>query len=209
MPALSPELTALLDGTPDGVEWIAQNPALLAEAEARLPALHHTATAKAGREGVKAVIGRRFALYPQPQRSDGEWAAWWSDYFDVLEDVALASLEAAMRAHVADPESEFMPKPGRLRELAFVTPCRSLQRYHRAKAAITLSQTPQPRLAPPLEDAAKVRDMLAEFQAKAIPGEAKKPTLPSIAGKPDEGGLTPEMRAVLARQRQDFTGNRP
>ncbi len=202
MPALSPELTALLDGTPDGVEWIAQNPALLAEAEARLPALHHTATAKAGREGVKAVIGRRFALYPQPQRSDGEWAAWWSDYFDVLEDVALASLEAAMRAHVADPESEFMPKPGRLRELAFLTPCRSLQRYQRAKAAVALANAPQRLAGPPPEDSAKVREMLAEFQAKSMPREASKPVLPSISGKPDEGGLTPQMRDLMERRRQ-------
>lgn len=202
MPALSPELTSLLDGSPDGVEWIAQNRALLAEAEASLPALQHVATVKAGREGVKAVIGRRFALYPQPQRSDAEWASWWADYFDVLADVSLASLEAAMRAYVADPDSEFLPKPGRLREMAFITPCRSLQRYHRAKSAVALAQNP-PALPGPPPDAAEVRALLAEYQAKTMPDEATRPTMPSTAGKPDAGGLTPQMRALLARRAKE------
>lgn len=202
MPALSPELTALLDGSPDGIEWIAQNRALLVETEAALPALQHVATVKAGRDGVKAVVGRRFALYPQPQRSDAEWAAWWADYFDVLEGVPLASLEAAMRAYVADPESEFIPKPGRLRELAFLTPCRSLQRYQRARSAVALANTPQRLAGPPAEDSAKVREMLAEFKAKSMPSDTQKPApMPSIAGKPDEGGLTPQMRDLMARRR--------
>lgn len=206
MPQLSEALTSLLDsaGSPDrAVAEILAQSVLVAEARQALPALQHVATAKAGREGVKAVVGKRFALYPQPQRSDGEWAAWWEAYFDVLGDVPLASLEAAMRAYQADPQSEFMPKPGRLRELAFTTPCRSLLRYMRAKRVVDIADAP-PQIQGPKPDAADVKAMLAEFNARAMPDENARTPLPSIAGKPDEGGLTPEMRALIARRREDL-----
>lgn len=202
MLALSPELTSLLDsaGSPDAaMSAILASPALLDEARRSLPALQHTATAKAGEEGVKAVIGRRLATYPQPSRTEGEWNAWWADYFDVLSDVALASLEAGMRAYVADPNSEFMPKPGKLRELAFTAPCRSLQRYYRAKRAVQIADEP-PAIEGPRVGADEVKAILADFKAKTVPADTRKPLLPSIAGKPDETGITPEMRAVLARQ---------
>jgi hypothetical protein len=206
-PVLSPELTALLDnaGSPEAAQReIAACPALLAETKAALPALKAVAEAKAGEHGVKAVVGRRLSLYPQPARSEGEWDAWWADYFDVLADVPLASLEAGMRAHVASPESEFMPKPGRLRELAFTAPSRSLGRYYRAKMAVQLAEEPPaPALAGPPVDPAAVRQMLADFTAARSVTEAAKPKLPSISGKPDEGGITPEMRALLARRAEE------
>lgn len=199
---LSPELTRLLDdsaGSPDAlVGQIVHTPALLSEVRAVLPALHAVATAKAGREGVKAVIGKRLALYPQPQRSEGEWDAWWSDYFDVLADVALASLEAGMRAYVADPKSEFMPKPGKLRELAERSPCRALGRYYRAKRAVQIADEPVQIQGPPV-DPEEIKQVLADFQARSTAG-AKKPELPSIAGIPDEGGITPLMRQVIERR---------
>lgn len=203
-PDMSEALTSLLDsqdGNPEAIQReIAGVPALLEEARAVLPQLKAVAERKAGREGVKAVIGKRFALYPQPQRSDGEAAAWWADYYDVLEDVPLASLEAAMRAYVADPNSEFMPKPGKLRELAFTTPSRSLARYYRAKRAVQIAEEaalPPPERANP----EAVRQIMDEFNAKTAAGR-KIPELPSIAGRPDAGGLTAEMRAVLARRQE-------
>lgn len=176
---------------------------LLAEARAALPALKAVAEHKAGIEGVRRVIARRFTIYPQPQRSDEEWADWWADYMDVLADLSLASLEAGMRAYVADPESEFMPKPGKLRELAFTAPSRSLGRYYRAKRALQFAEDAErPVLAGPPVDPAEVRAMLAEYQAKRGPDE-RKPSMPSIAGKPDEGGLTQEMRDLMARRSGD------
>lgn len=197
-------LTSLLDSTesPDGAaRQIAETPALLGEARAVVVQLGEVARAKAGTDGVKAVIGRRLATYPQPARTDAEAAAWWLDYYDTLADVALASLEAAMRAYVALPSSEFMPKPGRLLELSTTTPCRSLQRYYRAKRAIQFAEEAETqRLAGPRVDPAEVRTMLAEFEAKTVGAVKAKPELPSIAGKPDEGGLTPQMRALRARQ---------
>jgi hypothetical protein len=205
MPELSPELTALLDsdGSPDAaVRLIVDTVPLLVEARRVLPALQAVAETKAGEEGVKAVIGRRLATYPQPQRSEGEWNAWWADYFDALSDVSLASLEAGMRAYVADPASEFMPKPGRLRELASTTPCRSLSGYYRAKRAVQTATEPPPaeiqRVSP---DA--VKSMLADYREKSA-----KPIPPAgsgayIGGIPDEGGITPEMRELIARRAED------
>lgn len=207
MPELSPGLSQLLDhaGSPDAAaREIAETPALLSEAKAALPALQAVATAKAGEEGVRKVISRRFSTYPQPARNEAEWDAWWADYFDALADVTLASLEAGMRAYVADPSSEFMPKPGKLRELAFTAPCRSLGRFYRAKRAIQLSEEIGQLPGPPA-DPAEVRKMLAGFESSFAMrvAEDTKPRLPSIAGKPDETGITPAMRALLERQRAE------
>jgi hypothetical protein len=202
---LSEALTSLLDSTvsPDeAAQRIANTPALVAEARDALSALQRVATAKAGPEGVKAVIGRRLATYPQPQRTEAEAAAWWADYFDVLADVSLASLEAGMRAYVADPSSEFMPKPGKLRELAFTAPCRSLQRYYRAKRAVQIADEP-PAVETQRVGADEVKAILADFKSKTIPTASQKPRMPSISGKPDEGGLTPEMRKLIARRQED------
>lgn len=203
MPPLSEELTALLDsdGSPDrAARMIADTLPLRVEVERALPALQHAATAKAGEEGVKAVIGKRLALFPQPQRDDGEWNAWWSDYFDTLEDVPLSSLEAAMRAYVALPDSEFMPKPGRLRELAFLTPCRSLQRFQRAKRALQMAEGPPPPIETPRAKPEEVKALLEVFKEKSAAGAKRLAVLPSIAGKADEGGITPEMRKLIARR---------
>lgn len=167
-----------------------------------MPALKAVAEHKAGEPGVKAVIGRRFALYPQPVRDEGEWAAWWQDYFDALAETPLASLEAAMRQYVADPDSEFMPKPGRLRELAFTAPSRSLGRYYRAKRAVQMAEEASRAALPaPRVDPADVRRLLDDFKTKSASHvERPKPSLPSIAGKPDERGITAEMRALLTRR---------
>jgi len=173
-----------------------------------LPALKAVAEHKAGDDGVRAVIGRRFALYPQPERDDGEWAAWWADYFDALADVPLACLEAAMRAWVQRPDSQFMPKPGELRALAHRTPSRTLQRYHRAKRALQIADAPK---APAItqttpegvhvDQQSAVRKMLSEYQAAyAARQPAPRSAMPSTAGKPDAGGLTPQMRELIARR---------
>jgi len=200
---MSAPLISRLDstGSPEAaVREIAETPELLAEARAVLPALKAVAEAKAGPEGVKAVVGRRLALYPPSYRDEAEAAAWWLDYYDVLSDVPLASLEAGMRAYVADPASEFMPKPGKLRELAFSSSCRSLARYYRARMAVRRAEE-TPQLTGPRADPADVKAMLAAFQqAHGRKLDAVKPKLPSIAGKPDATGITPEMRAVMARR---------
>lgn len=183
--------------------------AIREEARAALPALKAVAEWKAGEDGVRAVLSKRFALYPQPDRNEGEWAAWWDDYIEVLGDVPLACLEAAMRAWVARPGSQFLPKPGELHELAFKTVSKSLRRYQRVKRALHLIDNPEPL--PPVvsegvavNNAAEIKRMLAEFNTKSgamASARREQAPLPSIAGKPDAGGLTAQMRAALARQR--------
>lgn len=188
------------------MQEIATTPAVLDEARAALPSLRAVAESVAGKEGVMAVISRRFVTYPQPQRTPEEWDAWWADYFDTCADIALASLEAGMRAHVADPASEFMPKPGRLRELSFTAPCRSLTRYYRAKRAVQIadepSQTEVAKVDPSLvrqmaEDA--IRKLKATSEARKV---GTRVVMGSIAGKADESGITPEMREALARRQE-------
>jgi hypothetical protein len=209
-PELSPALAELLDsdGSPDeAARKIGAYMALREEARAALPALKAVAEFKAGTEGVKAVIGKRFVLYPQPERSEGEWNAFWEDYQDVLADVPLPCLEAAMRAWVARPTSEFLPKPGQLHELAFKTVSRSLRRYQRAKRALELIDNPSPVREPipdgvAIDNAAEIRRMLADFQKRssAMTEVTKPPPMPSIAGRVDETGLTAEMRDLLNRR---------
>lgn len=211
-PVLSPHLAALLEAEPgsgvDPVGEIASYLALREEAKAALPVLKAAAMQKAGRHGVREVIGRRFPLFPQPDRSDGEWAAWWEDYHQTLADVSWAALEAAMARYVADPASEFMPKPGKLLELARTTPNKAVRAYDRASKALAYGQVvslppPKPRHDPTAEERAQVMAMLGHYKrtiaARDLDAPAKS-DLPSIAGKTDSGGLTPEMRALLARQ---------
>lgn len=216
-PVLSPDLKSLLVDETDSwsVRRIHEDPELRAEAIANLPVLRAAARQKAGRAGVMEVIGKRFALYPQPNRSEGEWAAWWSDYVEVLGDIPWHSLEAGMAAYVADPKSEFMPKPGKLRELALTTPARVAVAYERANKVAELNR-PRPVYAEPTEEERKASqaradaehaeirkmadDLLKTFKVKTLGEPAQRSSLPSTAGKPDEGGLTPAMRALLAKR---------
>jgi hypothetical protein len=204
MPALGPALSALLDeiGNPNASQReIAHTPALIAEARRVLPELRHAATAKAGDEGVRRVISKRFETYPQPQRTDEQWAAWWADYYDALSGVPLASLEAAMRAFVAMPDSEFMPKPGKLREMALRTPSKALARWQRAQAAVRIADQPP---APPHDPEAAaamaedVRKLLADAASKLVKPEPPK-VRPNFA-QVDETGISDAMRKLLAER---------
>lgn len=219
MPVLSPELKRLLECEPnasDAVAEIVANPSLIAQAMMAVPLLESAAKFPAGEDGVRDVIGRRFALFPQPDRSDGEWSAWWSDYYDALADLPLGSLEAAMGAYVKRHDAEFMPKPGLLRELAATTPSRSIQAYTRAVAAVNAAAAPSPRLnAPQTIDPPKMRQMTTEADRQAVKRMREqydaeidaRPKPCSITQKPppfgpiDEKGITPKMRAWLAENR--------
>lgn len=194
------------------IRAVAEDAELRAECLAQLPVLRAAATQKAGRAGVREVIGKRFALYPQPDRSDGEWVAWWADYYEALEDLSWPALEAGMAAWVQDPKSEFLPKPGKLLDLARCTPNRLSKAYYRAtkvaeyqppKVYETLHPVDPPKVRT-VEDATAIKRMAAEaVQALGAAVERSRPSqenLPSIAGKADETGLTPAMRELLARR---------
>lgn len=212
-PVLTPDLKRLLESDDyqhDPVAQIANTMCMRMEAEQVLPELKAAAFQKAGEEGVRQVIGRRFAIYPQPDRSDAEWAAWWADYVETLEGITWAGLDAAMSAYVADPTSEFMPKPGRLLDLSRTTPNKSARYYERARRALAYEHQPPPgkptearvHTEPTPEDKARVAALMADYQSKfadRMPA-ALRPTLPSIHGKADETGITPQMRAIMERR---------
>lgn len=197
------------ESDPDGAaKMIADTWAMREKARALLPTLLDQAQRKAGEEGVKRVIARRFATYPQPERSEEEWAAWWADYVDTLADLPLACLEAAMRAFLGSTGAEFMPKPWKLRELAEITPSRALQRYQRARRALQIADGQTPAIEPPKPDpsqAEAVRALLADFKAKSIAGAKVSPLSARRANPPpppptDEFGITPQLRELMARQ---------
>jgi hypothetical protein len=221
-PVLSPDLNSRLYGE-GPVEEIANCLSLREEARAVLPVLLARVRQPAGTSGVRQVIGERFALFPQPDRSDGEWSAWWSDYFDALGDVPWGVLEEAMRRYVRSPGAEFMPKPGKLLEFCSEVVTADHRAAQRAKLALSLwdeherrqPMPPRPVEAPEVKTMAQMeaerkavhrmaQQTLAELRAaSALRKERPNVDLPSIAGKPDETGITPELRRLVERQRAE------
>lgn len=201
----------LLDETSDAkaIEVIAKSDLLRSEATMAMPALRAAALRPASPDEIRTIIGSRFPTYPQPKRTEGEAAAFWADYFDALEGLTPAMVEAGMAAHVKDPKAEFLPKPGRLAELAKTTPTtgRFTRAYNRARSAVLASQKaeePKPvveeRPSPEAVKAmvAETLKALAETptaKAAAARKQAMKPT-PS-APLPAGSHMSAEMRAKL------------
>lgn len=201
----------LLDETSDAkaIEVIAKSDILRSEATMAMPALRAAAQRPATPDEIRTIIGSRFPTYPQAKRTEGEAAAFWADYFDALDGLTPAMIEAGMAAHVRDPKSEFLPKPGRLAELAKTVPWagRFNRAYNRARAAVVASQkAAEPK--PVVEERPspeEVKAMVAETlkalaetptaKAAAARKQAMKPT-PS-APLPAGSHMSAEMRAKL------------
>lgn len=221
--ALSPGLKALLSVEPSNhraVSEIANNPALLAECKAALPAIHANATAPAGPEGVTKLITSMFVMFPQPHRSEPEWTEFWRSYHSILADQPMTALEAAKEAVLRDAKIEFMPKPSRLLELAKLTPNRAVKAYDRAKAAVEyeapkeveklspaqIKDMIQPiagrvRLEPTQADKDRVKRLMREYIAADEERKAKQKLEAQqrepACGESDETGITPELRESL------------
>lgn len=211
MPLSGPLSSWLLTERSDAVavETIRQSPILAAEAREALPALREAALTAATEAQIRAIVGQRFALFPQPERSDGEWAAWWSSYFDALSGLTPFAVEAGMAAWVRSPEAEFMCKPGKLRELAMTVPNdnRWAKAHHRAERASYVA----PVMLPPEPETREDRPTREEVEALLAPVIAKLSDMdpiakmqakrrPSPQGRVDERGVTAEMRALLAQR---------
>lgn len=187
-------------------DLIAAAPSLLAEAERALPALRQDALRPASPAEIMHVLSMRFAVYPQPDRTDSEWAAWWSDYTAALDDLPASAIEAGMAAYVKAPDSEFFPKPGRIRELARTVPNRLAAAVQTAAYALHHAQvraTDRPEegaVATPVEGGREaVRTMLADFHKRlAENSPPPKPERPPVSGPVDERGLTQTMRDHMA-----------
>lgn len=198
----------LLDEPTDfrAIETIKASDILKREAKAAMPALREAALRPATRDEIKAIIGQRFALFPQPQRNDGEWAAWWADYFDALEGLTAPAIEAGMAAWVRSVDAEFMCKPGKLRDLAQTVPNenRWARAYYRAERATYVAPLPSPEPKrseegrPSREEVrAQVAATLAALQEKDTFARFRKQTVRTPRAQVDETGVSAEMRALL------------
>lgn len=217
-PALAHALTEL-----DAAEIIAAAPNLIAEARDRLPILRARLMSPATLMDLKEIIGRRFVTYPQSVRSATEWEMWWSDYETALIGLSAEAVNAGIEAWIAKPESEFLPKPGRLRELALQTATptgltvgvlRSAidadnRREAEARAArrdfevtpVRLKHIPKPR-----EDREAVRGMMDEFRVGQVQRATEKPrpVMRETHGSLAPGHhVTAETLALVARHNKE------
>lgn len=174
--ALSQGLRLLLTHettTADAVAGIVANPALHAECKAALPALldaKDRALTKTGPDDVKRVLVPALTIYPQPDRTEREWAQWWSVYIETLSDIPARAVSEAMRLWLRSPAG-FMPKPGELRDWALKVPCPEYQIAHRAKLAAE-----SPAVTFQLDAAqrkAEAAELLAGFKIKSTTGDDK------------------------------------
>lgn len=191
------------------IRTIAASPILRAEADKALLDLREAALTKATPDQIKSIIGQRFVLFPQPQRNDGEWAAWWADYIEALSDLTPFAVEAGMAAWVKRPEAEFMCKPGKLRELATTVPNdnRWAKAHMRAQKATYVPPKPEPvqiedrSARPSSEDiAAEMAKFHAVMADKDPIAKMQLKRRPPPQGRVDERGVTAEMRALLAER---------
>lgn len=214
---VGPELTGplrcwLLDETSESkaIEVIGKSAILKEEARRVLPQLREEALKPATEQQIKAIIGQRFALFPQPQRNDMEWASWWADYFDALKDLTAPAVEAGMAAWVRSMDAEFMCKPGKLRELARETPnANRWMRAHKIAVAATIEpirdpeepKTSKQERQSAEEVAAIMKDFHARMKSMEPPRVQTKYTRPTPQAQVDETGMSAEMRALMERTR--------
>ncbi len=167
-----------------------------------LPAVALAATKPATDAEVMEAVAPLFVLYPQPERTDGEWRAWWGFYFDALSDLSAASIRAACAAW-AKTAAQFMPRPGELREFAQRTPTAEAELHMRLTRIAGKNADPlalAERREPTPQEREAVRRMAGEVAAALTKAKPAKEPPPPTHGKADEGGLTPQMRALMARR---------
>lgn len=195
---------------------IAEEPALVAEVRRALPILRNSARLGAGAEGVRRALGIYLAVYPPPHRSEGEWAAWWLAYEQILADLPESALMAGMVEWTRRPDSRFMPAPGELLEMARKATTPEGVAYARAKAAVDLADQAERPATPRMdvqfhpmrnikteEMRAWARNEAAKFRAASLARsaavrEARAPKGPPLHGALAPGRhITPEMVALL------------
>lgn len=195
---------------------------LVEELRGKVPVLYSTASRRAELDGIKRAIIPWFATYPQPDRDDADWMLFWHGYVVASGHQPEAAIVGAMEAWAKFPDSEFLPKPGRLAELAAKTPTAAFKLAGRAHQALQLVDDMQDRqridanmardqVKPP-EQVEAVRNLLADFENKSKPvretqrrilqrGSAAAHREPAYSGGVPAPGsaLTAEMLRLLGR----------
>jgi hypothetical protein len=181
---------------------------LMAEAQQSFAVIRAEVLRPARNEEIAKILAAQFALYPQPTRTDAEWGAWWSSYTNALDDLPPTAIDAGMAAYIKGPDSEFFPKPGKLRELARTVPnplamaCEALRReFDRRQRGQQQLAAPEPQPEPAPKES--VREMLADFQRQmAQRAPPKRAPLPPSPVKVDERGLSKAMRDHMANREE-------
>lgn len=201
---------------------------------AALPGLYSDAARGAGLEGVVAAITPWFATFQQPQRTEAEWREWWNAYAVICGHHSLPALAGALKVWAAKGDSEFLPKPGALSEIASITPTAAFRLAGHVHNILQIAddRTDRQRVLDGMErDAVKpeervkaVRNMLADFQAKSIPVRSEAAKIlqrgvnyvergdePYIGGQCAPGSaLTAQMLRSLGRpEPQPLIGEEP
>lgn len=179
------------------IEEILSVPALHEEAKRLAPALNLRAS-PAGETRVRHALQPLVLVYGigEAARSPAFWVS-----YRILANLPVEALAKGVEDYLAAPDSHYFPKPGPLKALCDKHAEPIYRAAHRATQAAK-SEPALPRYLPSEEEKAAVARMLADFKARAAERTevATKPVRPSTAGKPDEGGLTAEMRALIARR---------
>lgn len=95
---------------------LAENPEAMAELRTVNGQLQ-AAVEPAGGHAVVQILAPMLALYGIPRKTESEAEAFWGFYIDVLGDLPAEALRDGVAAYVADPKSEFFPKPGPLKAI--------------------------------------------------------------------------------------------
>lgn len=185
-------------GAEPEIAEIAADPELKAEAKRFCQALAEVSSA-AGEAAVRMVLQPLVLVYGVGEAARSP--AFWEPY-RFLAGLPAEALKRGVDEYTRQPDSLFFPKPGPLKALCDKHAEPIYRAAFRASKAVSLPP-PTERKPPSDEEKAAVARLLREFEVAtaAKNPEHLNPTPPSSAGKPDQGGITPELRAILARQR--------
>jgi len=181
----------MLGDESSSIRQIADTPVMIDEARGVAFYLRSAAILPSGAEGVMLVVGEMFAVYRQPERDDGEWQAFWRPYVDTLERQTVASLRGAVKVWHAKPDSEFLPKPGRLLELAKQVVTTEATMAHRAEKAVALADSRKPAERGPPPPKEEIDAMMDDFRSKMA--ALKPPPPPRAERPPTHGQLHPGL----------------
>lgn len=172
MDEVTPQLWRLLVHEPTAdlcVDEVCRSPKLHAEVQRAWPAIQAHA-APCGLHAATQALAALFPVYPPPDRSVEEWAAFWKAYHEDLADLPLEALQAAVKDYRQGEKSEFFPKPGPLRALALKRAEPILKAAYRAKrCAESLPRKPlaNETMSERMGMAAKVREALGISKGEA------------------------------------------
>ena len=74
-------------------------------------------TEPCGPKAVAKTLAPLATLYGVSDKGEAEWRAFWGFYADALGELPAEALAAGVAEYVADPKSEFFPKPGPLKAI--------------------------------------------------------------------------------------------